>query len=612
MEWDQKLFLRIYRFWQRLRQQPVDQAVLQRAASLASQKERLEWIAKILTGTAVQISRAEQVGGLGGARFFLPEECSAFSTLEKNHQFYLFRLCFLSVVLEKKAKEVVKETTKESAKVEESEVAQASVEGAVQSEEAAMSAALAVVQTMWRRWPGLRVWSSQLIEEAELLAKQGDPSALRLLFSREVELGHFLPTSIHHNWRNDLPKDGEEEGEEEAPPTQKQAPARERVDIVQVDQKKIEEYTLLHQFEKVETLDEFSGPWRDMDGADDLEAHEEALQEVDLRHMVRTDTPTHSVYQTEIANEIGGAIPESADFSTDLPFLFYPEWDAKKQDYLKDHCKVFLERAEQKDAKAVEAILQANRRSLMDLRRRLMRFRNELEQLRAQTDGEHPDLDALVEAYAERQAGRSPDERLYLSRRRMRNDISVSILMDCSLSTDAYCEGRRVMDVEKQAILLFGQILAEQRAAFRVDAFWSRTRNACHSIEVKGFRDPWSDGAARLAALQPVGYTRIGPALRHATATLQKHTARRRWILLLSDGKPNDYDRYEGRHGIQDVRYAIREANEKGIRVYALALDKEAKHTLPQMFGHNNYKILAHPDELPEAMLFFYTRLLRA
>ncbi|MFI4935962.1 MAG: citrate/2-methylcitrate synthase, partial [Caulobacterales bacterium] len=37
-----------------------------------------------------------------------------------------------------------------------------------------------------------------------------------------------------------------------------------------------------------------------------------------------------------------------------------------------------------------------------------------------------------------------------------------------------------------------------------------------------------------------------------------RHRARHRLLLLVSDGKPTDYDRYEGRHGIADVRQAVR------------------------------------------------------
>jgi nitric oxide reductase NorD protein len=304
------------------------------------------------------------------------------------------------------------------------------------------------------------------------------------------------------------------------------------------------------------------------------------------------------------------AAPEVEGDHSTQPFVLYPEWDAKKKALRPDHCKVYLEQGDREDSGYLSQTLSLHRPTLQRLRKNLMRFRNMRQVLRRQTDGEFPDVDALIDAYAQRRSGHTDDDRVYLSRRLFRRDLAVSILMDVSLSTDAYTGGQRVLDVEKQAVLMFGQLLQEQEEAFRVDAFWSKTRNQCHYVQLKDFRDGWTTASARIGGLRPVGYTRIGPALRHATALLRGQSARRRWILLLSDGKPNDYDRYEGHHGIADVRQAIREAEQAGVRVYALAVEQEARHYLPQMLGHANYQILARPEQLPEAMLFFYTRLL--
>ena len=47
--------------------------------------------------------------------------------------------------------------------------------------------------------------------------------------------------------------------------------AVEEVITVEVDKKQQEDYVLLHNFEKVETAEEFNGTWRDFDGSDELE-----------------------------------------------------------------------------------------------------------------------------------------------------------------------------------------------------------------------------------------------------------------------------------------------------------------------------------------------------
>ncbi len=119
---------------------------------------------------------------------------------------------------------------------------------------------------------------------------------------------------------------------------------------------------------------------------------------------------------------------------------------------------------------------------------------------------------------------------------------------------------------------------------------------------------PWATGKARLGALSPQGYTRIGPAIRHATAGLSKVEAKQRLLLLITDGKPNDFDRYEGRHGVEDVGKAAREAKEEGISVFALGIDPKAAASLPSMFGVGGWRVLRHITQLPEALVEAYGR----
>nr|WP_232371731.1 VWA domain-containing protein [Leptospira ainazelensis] len=183
--------------------------------------------------------------------------------------------------------------------------------------------------------------------------------------------------------------------------------------------------------------------------------------------------------------------------------------------------------------------------------------------------------------------------------------------MDTSLSTDSFVENRRILDVEKISLLLFGQLCSEFGDRFQIDSFSSRTRNHCDYFSIKKFEDPWAKAKNRIGAVQASGYTRIGPAIRHALTGIRKETSAKRWILLLSDGKPNDYDRYEGSYGIEDVKQAIRECEKYKVGFYALAIDKQAKQYLPAMLGHSSYRILPNPSHLPDALTDFYMKLLR-
>ena len=112
-----------------------------------------------------------------------------------------------------------------------------------------------------------------------------------------------------------------------------------------------------------------------------------------------------------------------------------------------------------------------------------------------------------------------------------------------------------------------GRILAQfLRERYTVQAFSGEGAGAVTVRCVKAFDEQHGEPVARrIAALEPERYTRVGAALRHVTALLMREPARHRLLLLLSDGKPNDVDHYEGRYGVEDMRQAVLEAKLQGI-----------------------------------------------
>jgi len=115
----------------------------------------------------------------------------------------------------------------------------------------------------------------------------------------------------------------------------------------------------------------------------------------------------------------------------------------------------------------------------------------------------------------------------------------------------------------------------------------------------------------RVAALQPEGFTRMGAAIRHASALLARQGARHRLLLILSDGKPNDEDQYQGRYAVEDTRQAVAEARAAGIFPFCLTVDVKAADYLPRIFGRAGHMILHHPEHLPTALLNVVRGLLR-
>jgi nitric oxide reductase NorD protein len=85
--------------------------------------------------------------------------------------------------------------------------------------------------------------------------------------------------------------------------------------------------------------------------------------------------------------------------------------------------------------------------------------------------------------------------------------------------------------------------------------------------------------------------------------------ASQRLLLLLSDGKPNDVDVYEGRYGVEDMRRAVIEAKLQGIAPFCLTVDRHAAGYLPGVFGVNQYALLAKPSNLPAVLLDWMHRL---
>ena len=180
------------------------------------------------------------------------------------------------------------------------------------------------------------------------------------------------------------------------------------------------------------------------------------------------------------------------------------------------------------------------------------------------------------------------------------------------MSADSYVNGTKILDIEKQVSILLGEVLNEHSIDFQVDGFFSETRNQCSYLRLKGFNDKWERSRARIAGVQAQGYTRIGPAIRHATQFLNKSDAKNKWLVLLSDGKPNDYDKYEGTYGVKDVRKAIREASACNINLHTFAVEEKAKFYLPQIFGPNNYNVLKNPAELISSIAEFCQKVMRS
>ncbi|MBF0257109.1 MAG: VWA domain-containing protein, partial [Gammaproteobacteria bacterium] len=113
----------------------------------------------------------------------------------------------------------------------------------------------------------------------------------------------------------------------------------------------------------------------------------------------------------------------------------------------------------------------------------------------------------------------------------------------------------------------------------------------------------------RIQKIKPGYYTRLGAAIRYASLQLEPRPEGRRLLLVLTDGKPNDLDQYEGRYGIEDTRQAIFEARRAGLEPFCVTIDRKANDYLPYLFGSSGFVVIRQPSELPKQLPLLYAQL---
>jgi nitric oxide reductase NorD protein len=286
----------------------------------------------------------------------------------------------------------------------------------------------------------------------------------------------------------------------------------------------------------------------------------------------------------------------------------YPEWHWKRRAYLPDHV-VVRERLAPIEGETWQPDAEG-RRHIRKVRRQFEALRGRREVLRRQLDGPEIDTDAAVRRHCDLAASGQGDDRVYARVQDSRRDLAVAILVDASMSTDGWVRNRRVMDVEKEALSALAQGVDACGDHAAIYAFASKKRRDVRIDRLKGFDERVTEATlARIAALKPGQYTRMGAALRHATAQLDARPEQHRLTLLITDSKPNDLDHYEGRHGVEDTRMAVREARDKGQRVFAVTVDRRAEDYVPYLFGRGGYTVINQIERLAPALPAIYRHL---
>jgi nitric oxide reductase NorD protein len=341
-------------------------------------------------------------------------------------------------------------------------------------------------------------------------------------------------------------------------------------------------------------------------------AHDEDPDDNPARAASEMDTISVAQDGKDTASKVRFDLDLPSAAQDDIPLqsgILLPEWDWKKQVLKRDMCRVTVLDPRDATPGPLPSRLVRPARSL---RRQLEALTPARRWLKNQPDGPELDIDACVRAFADRRTGHSVGSSGgYLSCERRERDLCCLVLADLSLSTDTWVsDEQRVIDVIRDSLWLFSEALGATGDPFGLYGFSSLRRDHIRFHRIKDFDEKIDDRIrGRIAALKPGFYTRMGAAIRHATQILAKRPEALRLLMILSDGKPNDIDHYEGRYGIEDTRMSLNAARQQGVRPFCVTIDKEGQGYLPHLFGPAGYTILRNPAELPARLPKLYAQL---
>ncbi|MGH8525467.1 MAG: nitric oxide reductase activation protein NorD, partial [Gammaproteobacteria bacterium] len=236
-----------------------------------------------------------------------------------------------------------------------------------------------------------------------------------------------------------------------------------------------------------------------------------------------------------------------------------------------------------------------------------------LQRVCGQADGDDLDMDAAVRLLADLSAGAESSERIYVRRERRERDVAAAFLIDMSGSTSRQMEtGRRVIDVEKEGLVLLCEALEAVGDQYAVYGYSGQGRHQVDFVVVKDFDEPIDGRAAhRLGGVAPLQQNRDGAAIRHATRKLLARCAKTRLLILISDGKPLDDD-YRDEYSLADTKMALREARMQGIDPFCITIDREADEYLRRMYGDVRFLVIDRIGALPERLPRVYRQLTKS
>ena len=299
----------------------------------------------------------------------------------------------------------------------------------------------------------------------------------------------------------------------------------------------------------------------------------------------------------------------------------YDEWDRELTDHRLGWCRVVEKKVKHGDRNFVDQTKERHKGVISSIRHQFQLMKPEnLTRVANEVDGEEFDLNAVIDFVIDRRADGYQSERIYTKRLRRRRDVAVSFLLDQSSSTartigrhplQPYTRpGRRIIEIEKEGLVLMSEALEAVGDVYSINGFTSEGRRNVKFYVVKDFNEKYGDEVKRrIGGITYQNNTRLGAAIRHATAKLAKQDARTRLLIVLSDGRPYDHDYGDARYAREDTREALRQAKNEGITPFCITIDRESEAELRDLYGEIGYTIIDDVLSLPERLPGIYRRL---
>ena len=315
-----------------------------------------------------------------------------------------------------------------------------------------------------------------------------------------------------------------------------------------------------------------------------------------------------------------GETPEQGLEAGEVAFN-YDEWDRELVDHRVGWCRVIEKRVKRGDRKFVDDTRDEHKGVISSIRHQFQLMKPEnLARITNETDGEDYDLNAVVDFFIDRRADGQQSDRIYTKRVRRRRDVAVSFLLDQSSSTartigrhplQPYTHpGRRIIEIEKEGLVLMSEALEAVGDVYSINGFTSEGRRNVKFYVLKDFNEQYSDEVMRrIGGITYQNNTRLGAAIRHASARLERQEARTRLLIVLSDGRPYDHDYGDARYAREDTREALLQAKSRGITPFCITIDRESESELRDLYGEIGYTIIDDVLTLPERLPGIYRRL---